>query len=94
MFFFSTYVKEIKIAIGDDVLSSSWFCYVNLHLGKFGPRPGVWLVGISIYVGAKGRYWSQISHRKLKISVSHDVVTLVSEPDAMLSTNIRYLVLK
>ena len=29
------YVKEIKIAIWDDVLSSSWFCVVNLHLGKF-----------------------------------------------------------
>ena len=35
-----TYVKEIKITIGNDVLSSSWFCVVNLHLGKFGPRPG------------------------------------------------------
>ena len=27
---------------------------------------------------------SQISHRKLKISISHDVVILASEPDAML----------
>ena len=34
------YVKEIKIAIGDDVLSSSLFCIVNLHFGKFGPCPG------------------------------------------------------
>ena len=35
-----TYIKEIKITIGDDVLSSSWFCVVNLHLGKFGLHPG------------------------------------------------------
>ena len=34
------YVKEIKIATGDDVLSNSWFYLVNWHLGKFGPRPG------------------------------------------------------
>ena len=68
--FFSIYVKEIKIATGDDVLSNSWFCLVNWHLGKFGPRPGGgWLEGISIYVGAKGRYWTQLSHRKLKISI-------------------------
>ena len=39
-FSFSTYVKEIKIAIWDDVLSNSWFCLVNLPLSKFGPRPG------------------------------------------------------
>ena len=39
IFIFSTYVKEIKIAIGDDVLSNSWFYLVNLHLDKFGPRP-------------------------------------------------------
>ena len=38
--FFSIYVKEIKIATGDDVLSNSRFCLVNWHLGKFGPRPG------------------------------------------------------
>ena len=36
----STYVKKIKIAIGDDVLSNSWFCLVNWQIGKFGPRPG------------------------------------------------------
>ena len=41
--------------------------------------------GLSFYVGAKGRYWSKISHRKLKISISHDVVILASEPDAMLN---------
>ena len=35
-------------------------------------------------MGAKGRWWSQISHRKLKISISHGVVILASEPDAML----------
>ena len=40
MFVFSIYVKEVKIAIGDDVLLCSWFCVVNLYLGKFGPRPG------------------------------------------------------
>ena len=34
MFFFNTNVKKIKIAIGDDVLSNSWFCLVNWHLGK------------------------------------------------------------
>ena len=39
-FFFSTYVKEIKITIGDEVLSKTLFCVVNLHLSKFGPRPG------------------------------------------------------
>ena len=38
--FFSIYVKEIKIATGDDVLSNSWVCLVNWHLGIFGPRPG------------------------------------------------------
>ena len=38
--FFSIYVKEIKIATGDDVLSNSWFCLVKLPLGKFGPRLG------------------------------------------------------
>ena len=30
-------------------------------------------------------YWSQISDRKLKNSISHGVVILASEPDAMLS---------
>ena len=67
--FFSIYVKEIKIATGDDVLSNSRFCLVNWHMAKFGPRPGWWLGGISIYVGAKGWYWTQLSHRKLKISI-------------------------
>ena len=38
--FSSAHVKEIKIAIWDDVLSNSWFCLINWHLGKFGPRPG------------------------------------------------------
>ena len=50
---------------GDDVLSNSWFCLVNWHMGEFGPRPG----GISIYVGAKGRYWTHLSHRKFKVSI-------------------------
>ena len=36
------------------------------------------------YSGAKSRYWSQISHRNLKFSISHDVVILASEPEAML----------
>ena len=35
----TVYVKEIKIATGDDVLLNSWFCLVNWHLGKFGPHP-------------------------------------------------------
>ena len=55
---------------------------------KFGPHPeGSYggQGGLSFYVGAKGRYCSQISQRKLKISISHDVVILASEPDAMLS---------
>jgi tRNA-binding EMAP/Myf-like protein len=33
------------------------------------------------YEGAKGRYWSQISHRKLKISISHGMVIWAEEPD-------------
>ena len=41
--------------------------------------------GLSFYVGAKGMQWSQISHRKLKISISHGVVILASEPDDMLT---------
>ena len=40
---------------------------------------------ILFYVGAKGRLWSQISHKELKISISHGVVILASEPDAMLN---------
>ena len=54
---------------------------------EFGPHPGGSYGGqggLSFFVGAKGRQWSQISHRKLKISISHDVVILASEPDAML----------
>ena len=39
-YFFSIYVKEIKIATGDDVLSNSCVCLVNWKLGKFGPCPG------------------------------------------------------
>ena len=38
--FYKLYVKKIKIATGDDALSNSWFCLVNWHLGKFGPRLG------------------------------------------------------
>ena len=56
---------------------------------KFGPHLGGSYGGqggLSFYVGAKGRYWSQISHRKLKFSISHDVVILASEPDAMLKS--------
>ena len=55
---------------------------------KFGPHPGGSYGGqggLLFYVGAKGRYWSQISYRKLKIYISHGVVILASEPDAMLS---------
>ena len=33
-------------------------------------------VKVSFYVGAKGGQWSKISHRKLKISISHGVVIL------------------
>ena len=54
---------------------------------KFGPHPGGSYGGqggLSFYVGAKGRQWSQISYRKLKFSISHGVVILASEPDAML----------
>ena len=50
---------------------------------KFGSR------GLLFYVGAKGRYWSQISYRKLKMFISHDVVILASEPDAMLIDKIK-----
>ena len=71
----------IKIAIwgADLVLCSA---------PKFGPHPGgsFWgQGGLSFCVGAKGMWWSQISHRKLEISISHDMVILASEPDAMLS---------
>ena len=55
---------------------------------KFGPHPGGSYGGqggLSFYVGAKGRQWSQISHRRLKISISGDVVILATEPNAMLS---------
>ena len=58
---------------------------------EFGPHPGGSFGGqggLSFYVGAKGRQWSQISHRKLKISISHVVVILASEPDAMLNKGI------
>ena len=54
---------------------------------KFGPHPGGSYGGqggLSFYVGAKGRQWSQISYRKLKFSISHGVVILASELDAML----------
>ena len=54
---------------------------------EFGPHPGRSYGGqggLSFFVGAKGRKWSRISHRKLKISISHDVVILASESDAML----------
>ena len=32
-------------------------------------------------LGSKGMYWSHISHRKLRNSISHGVVILASEPD-------------
>ena len=54
---------------------------------KFGPHPGGSYGGrggLSFYVGGKGRQWTQISHRKLKNSISHSVVILASEPDTML----------
>ena len=56
---------------------------------KFGPHPGGSYGGqggLSFYVGAKGMQWSQISHRKLKISISHGVVILASESDTMLNS--------
>ena len=55
---------------------------------KFRPHPGGSYGGqggLSFYVGAKRREWSQISHRKLNRSISHGVVVLASEPDAMLT---------
>ena len=55
---------------------------------KFGPHPGGSYGGrggLSFYMGGKGRQWTQISHRKLKNSISHNVVILASEPDAMLN---------
>ena len=54
---------------------------------KFGPHPGGSYGGrggLSFYVGRKGRQWTQISHRKLKKSISHSMVIWVQEPDAML----------
>ena len=54
---------------------------------KFGPHPGGSYGGrggLSFNVGGKGRQWTQISHRKLKISISHNMVILASEPEAML----------
>ena len=42
---------------------------------------------LSFYVGVKGRQvrqWTQISHRKLKNSISYSMVIWVQEPDAML----------
>ena len=54
----------------------TWFCVVHPNLD---PTLGIlWRSrGLSFYVGAKGRQWSQISHRKLKISISHDVVRYI-----------------
>ena len=54
---------------------------------KFGPHPGGSYGGqggLSFYVGGKGRQWTQISHRKLKNSISHSMAIWVQEPDAML----------
>ena len=54
---------------------------------EFGPHPGGSYGGqggLSFYVGAKGRKWFWISHRKLNNSISHGVVILASEPDPML----------
>ena len=54
---------------------------------EFGPHPGGSYGGrggLSFYVGGKGRQWTKISHRKSKNSISHSVVILASEPDAML----------
>ena len=54
---------------------------------EFGPHPGGSYGGqggLSFFVGAKGRQWSQISHRKLKISISHSMVIWLQEPDGML----------
>ena len=42
--------------------------------------------GIYLSLRTESRYKSQISHRKLKFSISHDVVILASEPDAMLKS--------
>ena len=65
----------------------TWFCIVHPNLD---PTPGVAIECKGFYcsmwelrVGSGPR--SLISHRKLKISISHDVVILASEPDAMLS---------
>jgi hypothetical protein len=68
MFFFSTYVKEIKIAIGDDVLSSSWFGVVNLlchmiycHSDKSYPC----LVGKGLRMIAEEQIKNQLTQSKL-----------------------------
>ena len=66
----------------------SWFCLVNLTLGKFGPHPGGSYGGrrgLSFLVEGKGRQWTQISHRKLKNSISYSVVIWLQEPDGMLN---------
>ena len=59
-------------------------------MGIFGPHPGGSYGvrgGLSFLVEGKGRLWTQISHRKLKNSISRGVVILASEPDTMLTPN-------
>ena len=43
----------------------------NLHVGKFGPHPTMWVAtgGQLFLVRGKGSLWSQVSHRKLKFSI-------------------------
>ena len=56
MVLFSIFVKEVKIAIGEDVLLCSWFCVVNLSFGKFegsatgdeGVKCSMWEVRVGI----------------------------------------------
>ena len=76
-----------KIAIwGDDL--------VLCNAPKFGPHPGGSYGGqggLSFYVGGKGRQLTQISHRKLKNSISHSMVIWEQEPEAMLMWSVRYL---
>ena len=56
------------------------FYVANLDLGIFGPHLGGSYRdqgGLSFYVGGNGRKWSQISHKKLKNSISLSMVIWV-----------------
>ena len=77
----------LEIAIwGTDLVLCSAPEFEPHPVGSYGGQGG-----LSFYVGAKGRQWSRISHRKLKIFILHNVVILASEPDAILKTNVCFL---